>query len=219
MNDKTKENTPCDIDVPDALWPEITDGVVKVVLTGVGASALPPDIFLKALKDNNIINECDIKTTKVNIPFSKRKRMVYGCLKYKHKQTFNLDYKGNSITFLLLDPNDTRLELTLLHMPINTTQEIITYIFNAINPKWIPSDIRLEPGIEQRHDRWQLMLQCNDGAEIPHQFTLPRRGPEKENLTIKVFVTGRLSPCAHCHGDHRSKQCPNPPPPPRPEPR
>ena len=69
MTDKTKENTPSDIDVPDDLWPEITDGVAKVVLTGVGASALPPDIFLKALKDNGIIN--DIKTTKVNIPKEK----------------------------------------------------------------------------------------------------------------------------------------------------
>ena len=146
MTDKSEENTPCDIDVPDDLWPEITDGVAKVVLTGVGASALPPDIFLIALKDNNIINECDIVTTKVSIPFSKRKRMVYGCLKYKHKQSFDLNYKGNVITFLLIDPYDTRFELTLLHMPINTTKEIITYIFNVLNPKWIPSDIRLEPG-------------------------------------------------------------------------
>ena len=159
MPDKTAENTPCDIDVPDDLWPEITDRVVKVVLTGVGASALPPDIFLSALKNNSIINECDMDTTRVSIPFSKRKRMVYGCLKFKHKQTFDLNYKGNVITFLLLDPYDTRCELTLLHMPINTTKEIITYIFNVLNPKRIPSDIRLEPGKEQRHDRWQLMLQ------------------------------------------------------------
>ena len=156
MTDKTEENTPCDIDVPDDLWPEITDGVAKVILTGVGASALPPDIFLKALKDNGIIHECDLNTTKVNIPFSRRKRIVYGCLNYKHKQKFDISYKGNAITFLLLDPNDTRAEVTLLHMPINTTREIIIYIFNAINPKWIPSDIRLEPGVEQRHDRWQL---------------------------------------------------------------
>ena len=157
MTDKAEESTACKIDVPDDLWPEITDGVAKVVLTGVGASALPPDIFLKALKDNGIIN--DIKATKVNIPFSKRKRVVYGCLKFKHKQSFSIQFKQNEISFLILDPNDTRVELTLLHMPINTTKEIITYIFNAINPKWIPSDIRLEPGIGQRHDRWQLMLQ------------------------------------------------------------
>ena len=217
MTDKTEESTACKIDVPDDLWPEITDGVAKVVLTGVGASALPPDIFLKALKDNGIIN--DIKATKVNIPFSKRKRVVYGCLKFKHKQSFSIQYKQNEISFLILDPNDTRVEMTLLHMLINTTKEIITYIFNAINPKWIPSDIRLEPGIEQRHDRWQLMLQCNDVKDIPHHFILPKRGPEKENLTIKLFVTGRVSPCAHCQGDHRSSQCQNPPPPHRPEPR
>ena len=104
-------------------------------------------------------------------------------------------------------------------MPINTTPEIITYIFNTINPAWELSEIRLEPGIEQRHDRWQLMLKCSEQNEIPHQFVLPKRGPEKEDLTIKVFVTGRVSPCVHCHGEHRSNQCPNPPPPPRPEPR
>ena len=94
------------------------------MLTGVGASALPPDIFLKVLKDNGIIS--DIKATKVNIPFFKRKRVVYGCLKFKHKQSFSIQYKQNEISFLILDPNDTRVELTLLHMPINTTKEIIT---------------------------------------------------------------------------------------------
>ena len=91
MTDKAEESTACKIDVPDDLWPEITDGVAKVVLTGVGASALPPDIFLKALKDNGIIN--DIKATKVNILFSKRKRVVNRCLQFKHKQSFSIQYK------------------------------------------------------------------------------------------------------------------------------
>ena len=54
------------------------------------------------------------------------------------------------------------------------------------------------------------MLQCADFKEIPHHFILPKRGPEQENLKIKVFVTGRVSPCVHCQGDHRSSQCPSP---------
>ena len=152
----------------------------------------------------------------MNIPHSKRKRVVYGNLKYKHKQSFDYQHEGNTISFTLFDPNDTRAELTLLHMPINTTPEIIRYIFNTLNPAWRLSDIRLEPGIEQRHDRWQLMIECSNWNEIPHCFILPKRGQEREDLTIKVFVTGRVSPCVHCHGEHRSNQCPNPPPP-RPE--
>ena len=92
---------------------------------------------------------------------------------------------------MLYDPNDSRAEITLLHMPINTTKEAIAYIFNAINPEWKASDIRLEPGVEQRHDRWQSMLQCADINDIPHHFILPKRGPERENLKIKVFVSGK----------------------------
>ena len=218
MTDKTEDRTNVfNVCVPDDLWPDINEGVAKVVLSGIGANTLPPDIFLIALIKNGIITDDDISNTRVNIPFSKRKRLVYGNLKYKHKQTFEFQYQGNTITFILFDPNDSRAELTLLHMPINTTPEVISYIFNAINPNWKTSEIRLEPGVEQRHDRWQLMLECSDRNEIPHYIGLPKRGAEKEDLKIKVFVTGRVSPCVHCQGDHRSNKCTNPPP--RPEPR
>ena len=101
---------------------------------------------------------------------------------------------------------------------ISLCTEVLEYIFNAINPNWKTSEIRLEPGVEMRHDRWQLMLECSDRNEIPHYIGLPKRGAEKEDLKIKVFVTGRVSPCVHCQGDHRSNKCPTPPPP-RPEPR
>ena len=157
------------------------------MLSGIGASTLPPDIFLTALKQNSIISDNDIKTTRVIIPFSKRKRLVYGNLKYQHKQTFEFQYQGYTISFILFDPNDSRAELTLLHLPINTTPEVIEYIFNAINPNWKTSEIRLEPGVEMRHDRWQLMLECSDRNEIPHYIGLPKRGAEKEDLKIKVL--------------------------------
>ena len=219
MDDKTQKQADVfNVDVPDDLWPDISEGVAKVVLSGIGASTLPPDIFLNALRKNKIISDNDIKTARVIIPFSKRKRLVYGNLKYQHKQTFEFQYQGYTISFTLFDPNDSRAELTLLHLPINTTPEVIEYIFNAINPNWKTSEIRLEPGVEMRHDRWQLMLECRDKNEIPHCIGLPKRGAEKEDLKIKVFVTGRVSPCVHCQGDHRSNQCPTPPPP-RPEPR
>ena len=217
MADKTKERANVfNVIVPDDLWPDINEGVAKVVLSGIGANALPPDIFLDALREKGIITDNNIR---VNIPFSKRKRLVYGNLKFKHKQSFEYQYQDNTITFMIFDPNDSRAELTLLHMPINTTPEVINYIFNAINPNWKTSEIRLEPGVEQRHDRWKLMLECSDRNEIPHYICLPKRGAEKEDLKIKVFVTGRVSPCVHCQGDHRSNHCPTPPPPPRPEPR
>ena len=203
MSDNTQVNM-CIFDAPDELWSKIDESVAKVVLTGKGASSLPPDVFQKALSDNGIIEHNDVDSIRVNIPFSKRKRVVYGNLTFKHKQTFNIEFEGNTISFVLYDPNDSRAEITLLHMPINTTKEAISYIFNAINPEWKASDIRLEPGVEQRHDRWQLMLQCADINDIPHNFILPKRGPEREDLKIKVFVTGRMSPCVHCQGDHRS---------------
>ena len=141
MADKTQERANVfNVIVPDDLWPDINEGVAKVVLSGIGASTLPPDIFLNALRKNKIISDNDIKTTRVIIPFSKRKRLVYGNLKYQHKQTFEFQYQGYTISFILFDQNDSRAELTLLHLPINTTPEVIKYIFNAINRNWKTSE-------------------------------------------------------------------------------
>ena len=76
MADKTQERANVfNVIVPDDLWPDINEGVAKVVLSGIGANALPPDIFLDALKEKGIITDNNVR---VNIPFSKRKRLVYG---------------------------------------------------------------------------------------------------------------------------------------------
>ena len=51
MDDKTQKQADVfNVDVPDDLWPDISEGVAKVVLSGIGASTLPPDIFLNALR-------------------------------------------------------------------------------------------------------------------------------------------------------------------------
>ena len=84
MSDNTQVNM-CIFDAPDELWSDINECVAKVVLTGKGASFLPPDVFKKALSDNGIIEHNDVDSIRVNIPFSKRKRVVYGNLKFKHK--------------------------------------------------------------------------------------------------------------------------------------
>ena len=117
MENAGDQASACTFVVPDDLWTDITGGVAKVVLSGKGASTLPPDVFRKALSDNNIIKNCDVNTIRVHIPLSKRKRFIYGLLNYKHKQTFSIQYEGNCVEFLLIDPNDTRSETTLYTCP------------------------------------------------------------------------------------------------------
>ena len=83
------------------------------------------------------------------------------------------------------------MQVTLLHMPIETSEGAIRHIFNEINSDFCVSDIKVAPGKQMRYDRWQLMIECSDIDEIPHLFILPKMGPERENLKIKVFVEGR----------------------------
>ena len=100
-------------------------------------------------------------------------------------------HNNEIISFLLLDPYDTRFQVTLLHMPVETSERAIKYIFNTIYSDICVSDVRVAPGKQRRHDRWQLMVECNDIQEIPHSFILPNMGPEYEDLKIKVFIEGR----------------------------
>ena len=186
------------INISDDFWSErFYERVAKVILKGVGAYSLPPDAFLNALQEHGIIQKENANQVQVTIHASKRKRFVYGKVTFKHKQSFDMQYQGHTISFLFIDPSDTRSEVTLLHMPIDTTERAIREIFRVLNPEWHVSDIRQDPGKERRHYRWLLMLQCTDTSDIPHNFILPRKGPEGEHLRIKVFVTGRLSPCYH----------------------
>ena len=181
------------ISVPHDEWIVNSTKVVKVVLRGEEASTLPPDVFVKALHDNGVLKDTDSRNIRMTIPHNNRKRIVYGDVNYVHRQTFSIDYNRDKISFLLLDPDDARVQVTLLHMPIETSEGAVKYIFNEINPDFRVSDIKVAPGKQMRHDRWQLMVECNDIDEIPHSFVLPNMGPEGENLNIKVFVEGRTT--------------------------
>ena len=179
------------IHVPTEEWVINSKKVVKVVLKGEEASTLPPDVFIKALHDNGVLKDNNSSNVRITIPHNNRKRFVYGDVNYSHRQTFSITFNQDNISFLLLDPDDARVQVTLLHMPIETSEGAIKHIFNEINNDFCVSDIKVAPGKQMRHDRWQLMIECSDIDDIPHLFILPNMGPEREHLKIKVFVEGR----------------------------
>ena len=109
-------------------------------------------------------------------------------LKYEHRETRYMFYEGH---LLLIDPNDTRAEITLLHMPIQTNSAVIEHIFLSMNSKWRTSGIRHAPGEQKRGDRWQLYLECDDRKSIPDEFVLSEMGPEGQDIKVKIFVNGR----------------------------
>ena len=43
--------------VPDDAWAINSQHVVKVVLRGTGASELPPDVFVQALFENDVLKD------------------------------------------------------------------------------------------------------------------------------------------------------------------
>ena len=128
----------------------------------------------------------------ISIIESKRKRYVYAMkLKYEHRQTVNILYEGHLLSLLLIDPNDTRAEITLLNMPIQTNPAVIEHIFLTMNSKWKTSGIKHAPGEQKRGDRWQLYLECDDRKTIPEGFVLSEMGPEGQDIRVKIFVSGR----------------------------
>ena len=144
------------IKVPAELWSVSNVKVCKVILRGPDANSLPYDVFINALKDNGIFSNNDMTGVQVNISNSPRKRTVFGKLAFTHRQTFDIEYLGTTVSFLLIDPSDKRLEITLLHMPYQTTRSAIEYIFTNLDKDWHVSDIRHAPGNQMRNDRWQL---------------------------------------------------------------
>ena len=131
--------------VPKNLWSEISTEVVKVIIKGTGAEKLPNEILQRELKNRSII--LDDNCINISIIESKRKRYVYAMkLNYEHRQTVSILYEGHLLSLLLIDPNDTRAEITLLHMPIQTNSAVIEHIFLSMNSKWRTSGIRHAPG-------------------------------------------------------------------------
>ena len=178
-----------DVTVPPNLWVKSGKRMVKVVLSGPEAAFLPMEQFISALFDHGVLKENNLNNISITIPHNKRKRCVYGDVSFTHRQSFTISYKNEKLQFLLIDPCDKRHLVTLLHMPIETTREAITYIFSSFGCD--TSDIRLAPGTEYRHDRWQLLIHKKDLEKVPENFVLPNMGPEGEHLRIKVFLEGR----------------------------
>ena len=206
-----------EITVPSNLWSASDDRVrvLKVILRGTNANKVPYEVFVNALKDNGIFVNDDITDIHVNISETPRKRTVYGKLRFKHRQTFNIVYLDSDVSFLLIDPLDSRLEVTLLHMPYQTTPAAIRHIFKELNKDWQISDIKHSPGDQMRNDRWQCLIECGNKDLIPHSFILPKMGVEGEDLKIKIRLRGRNPPCYICdETSHTPDQCPDKRPPP-----
>ena len=130
--------------VPENIWSETSTEVVKVI----GAETLPNEILQRELKNKSII--VDDNAINISIIESKKKRYVYAMkLKYVHRQTVNILYEGHLLSLLVIDPNDTRAEITLLHMPIQTNPAVIEHIFLTMYSEWRPSDIRHAPGEQE----------------------------------------------------------------------
>ena len=204
--------------VPTNLLSKKDDRVVKVILRGVGASSLPPMDFFNALVENGIIQDNCYNNFKITMPENNRKRYVFGDVHFTHRQSFSIIFQGETINFLLINPKDSRLQITMLPMPVETTEEAVLFILKSINSKIDVSDIRLAPGSQMRHDRWQAMVSYECRNLLPDHFVLRDLGPENENLKVKLFIEGRKSPqnddpvMTKSSSSHAQRQTPPAPP-------
>ena len=143
------------------------------------------------LRQNDIIVDKNERNLDIFLIESKRKRCVYAIkLSYKHRQTIRTHYEGYALSLLLIDQTDSRAEVTLLNMPIQTNQDVIKYMFQSMNPEWKVSDIRRAPGNQTRGDRWQLRLESKDIKSIPDGFILYGMAPGRQDVNVKIFVSG-----------------------------
>ena len=139
------------VSLPKDFWSEISYTVVKVIIKETGAERLPNEMLQREMMNRSIILDGNDFNINISIIESKRKRYVYAKkLKYEHRQTFNILYEGHLLSLLLIDPNDTRAEITLLHMPIQTNPAVIEHIFMTMNSEWRTSGIRHAPGEQKR---------------------------------------------------------------------
>ena len=147
-------------DLPNDTWgnTDSEEGVVKVIMRGPSAARLPPDAFINILFENNILSENNFEKIRIVIQDNNRKRYVFGNVSYTHRQQFTANYNNEELSFLLIDHRDKRTVVTLLHMPIQTTEKAIRHIFSALDEECVVSDVKVAPGTQMRHDHWQLLL-------------------------------------------------------------
>ena len=183
------------VSVPTTLWKTNRQRSLKVILRGVGASFLPQDIFINSLYKEGVLKNSSIDSVNIIITENNRKRYVYGDVSFEHRQEFSIPYKENKISFLLIDPSDNRKQVTLLHMPIETTPEAIAHIFKTFHSDIKISNVTQASGSQIRHDRWQLLAECYDFnmIHVPDVFILPNMSPEGHDIYAKIFVEGRPS--------------------------
>ena len=167
------------------------DKVVKVIMRGRSAAVLPAHAFISILFENGVINENSFNNIRIIIQENNRKRYVFGKVKYSHRQTFSAFYEDEEISFLLIDPTEKRTLVTLIHMPVQTTEKAIEFIFKKLDNECDVSEVNIAPGDQMRYDRWQFMLDCKDKSKIPDAFVLPKMGIEGQDLIVKIFLEGR----------------------------
>ena len=143
----------------------------------------------KHLIDNAIISGDVNNKCRIVYFESKRKRYVYAkSLNCYYRQRIQIVSQGKNLHLLLIDPFESRAEVALLHMPIETNPAVIEHIFQSLNPEWKASAIKQVPGEQMRADRWKLLVACSDKRLIPQGFVLPEMGPERQDVNVKVFV-------------------------------
>ena len=183
-------------DVSDEKWSlNVFRKCVKIVISGHGSSAtdLPNHVLKRCLLDNKVIRDSVNDPIDIVILENKRKRFVYAfSLYFSHRMRIDLDYEGHKLSLLMIDPTITHSEVTLIHMPIETNESVIRHIFGSMNSDWEVYDVKRQPGTQMRADRWELLLDCKQREdEIPEGFILPKRSPDKQDVIVKIFVTGR----------------------------
>ena len=224
MSGDTHDTPLPSIEVPLS-WSSHFSDTVKIVINGSGSFDYPNDLLKKCLIDEKVIRYRDDNQIEILVLETKRKRFLYAKrLDYYHRQSIEVEFNGQTLTLLLLNPNNTQAEVTLLHMPIETNDRVIEQIFKSMNSKWETSCVKRSPGAQMRSDRWELLLDCQGEEDaIPEGFILPKMSPDNQDIQVKLFVRGRPSKqTARKYINHNSSvdpppdkvTTPKPPPPP-----
>ena len=116
------------------VWSSHFSDTVKIVINGSGSFDYPNDLLKKCLIDEKVIRYRDDNQIEILVLETKRKRFLYAKrLDYYHRQSIEVEFNGQTLTLLLLNPNNTQAEVTLLHMPIETNDSVIEQIFKSMN--------------------------------------------------------------------------------------
>ena len=72
--------------------------------------------------DNGVLKDYDSRNIRMTIVRTEKELYIeIGDVNNVHWQKFSTDYNSDKISFLLLDPDESQVQVTLLHMPIETS--------------------------------------------------------------------------------------------------